>query len=94
MAGINAQNIRSTRTRSGTQNLYNDQIFFQCMGEFEPRYEKVGLNTSMIKTRIYRGQRIAPTDSITTDTEPILTFTDAIVLPTDLDEQLQEVKYF
>ena len=93
MAGMNTNNIRSTRTRSGAQNAYNDQLFFLTIGGFEPRYEKVGINTTMIKTRIYRGQRILPMDSIV-EPDAGNTITDAIVIPNDLDEQLPEVNYF
>ena len=61
------------------------------MGEFEPYYDNVGVNTSIIKTRIYRSQRILPIDSITVEYEVESTFTDAIVIPHDLEEQLPEV---
>ena len=93
MAGINTNNIRSTRTRSGVQNAYNDQMYFLTIGGFEPRYERVGINTSMIKTRIYRSHRIVPMDSIV-EPEAGNVITDAIVIPNELNEQLPEVNYF
>ena len=91
MAGIDAKNIQSTRTRSGTQNPYNDQMYFQSLAAFDPRYERVGLNITMIQTRIYRSPRILPMETISADDDADITFSDAIVIPNDLDEQLPEV---